>query len=126
MENDARYEGAKLIKRIENEAPSGSPPPFPFEVDARLRDDLGPSAVVRPSMGRFTLIFTTLVTLTMINAYNFVDGADGLAGSLTFLVYGLLIGATPVVVTNVVCVPVPWRCIRSLVWVRPSVLLKKR
>jgi len=37
------------------------------------------------SMGPFTLIFTTLVTLTMINSYNFVDGADGLAGSMTLI-----------------------------------------
>ena len=37
------------------------------------------------SMGPFTLIFTTLVTLTMINAYNLVDGADGLAGSLPLI-----------------------------------------
>ena len=28
------------------------------------------------SMGRFTLVFTMLVTLTMINAYNLIDGAD--------------------------------------------------
>ena len=34
------------------------------------------------SMGQFTLVFTLLVTLTMINAYNLVDGIDGLAGSL--------------------------------------------
>ena len=37
------------------------------------------------SMGRFTLIFTMLVTLSMINAYNLIDGADGLAGSLALL-----------------------------------------
>ncbi len=37
------------------------------------------------SMGPFTLIMTTLVTLTMINAYNFVDGADGLAGSMALI-----------------------------------------
>jgi UDP-GlcNAc:undecaprenyl-phosphate GlcNAc-1-phosphate transferase len=37
------------------------------------------------SMGPFTLIFTMLVTLTMINAYNLVDGADGLAGTLTLI-----------------------------------------
>ncbi len=36
-------------------------------------------------MGRFTLIFTMLVTLTMINAYNLIDGADGLAGSLALV-----------------------------------------
>ena len=37
------------------------------------------------SMGRFTLIFTMLVTLTMINAYNLIDGVDGLAGSLSLI-----------------------------------------
>ena len=37
------------------------------------------------SMGSATLIFTTLVTLTMINAYNLIDGADGLAGTLAFI-----------------------------------------
>ena len=36
-------------------------------------------------MGPFTLIFTVLVSLTVINAYNFVDGADGLAGSLALI-----------------------------------------
>ena len=34
------------------------------------------------SMGRFTVIFTLVVSLTMINAYNLVDGIDGLAGSM--------------------------------------------
>lgn len=37
------------------------------------------------SLGPFTLIFTTVVSLTVINAYNFVDGADGLAGSLVLV-----------------------------------------
>ena len=37
------------------------------------------------SMGSFSLVFTMLVTLTMINAYNLVDGADGLAGALTLI-----------------------------------------
>jgi len=36
-------------------------------------------------MGSFTLIFTMLVTLTMINAYNLIDGVDGLAGSLALV-----------------------------------------
>ena len=36
-------------------------------------------------MGRFTLVFTMLVTLTMINAYNLVDGVDGLAGSMALI-----------------------------------------
>lgn len=37
------------------------------------------------SMGPFTLIFTTIVSLTVINAYNLIDGADGLAGSLALV-----------------------------------------
>jgi len=37
------------------------------------------------SMGSFTLIFTLLVTLTMINAYNLIDGVDGLAGTLALI-----------------------------------------
>jgi UDP-GlcNAc:undecaprenyl-phosphate GlcNAc-1-phosphate transferase len=37
------------------------------------------------SMEPATLIFTTLVTLTMINAYNLIDGADGLAGSMALV-----------------------------------------
>lgn len=34
------------------------------------------------SMGRFSVVFTIVVSLTMINAYNLVDGLDGLAGSM--------------------------------------------
>ncbi|MCO4813033.1 MAG: hypothetical protein KC572_15640 [Gammaproteobacteria bacterium] len=37
------------------------------------------------AMGGFTLLFTMLVTLSMINAYNLVDGVDGLAASLALL-----------------------------------------
>ena len=37
------------------------------------------------SMGRFTVIFTLVVSLTVINAYNMVDGIDGLAGSLAIV-----------------------------------------
>lgn len=39
------------------------------------------------SMGPATLVFTTVVTLTMINAYNLVDGVDGLAGSLALVAF---------------------------------------
>jgi len=35
--------------------------------------------------GRFSLAVTMLVIVSMINAYNFVDGADGLAGSLALI-----------------------------------------
>ena len=46
-------------------------------------DNIGaPFGTGEISMGRFTLIFTMLVTLSMINAYNLIDGVDGLAGSL--------------------------------------------
>ena len=34
------------------------------------------------SMGRITVAFTIVVSLTMINAYNLIDGLDGLAGSM--------------------------------------------
>jgi UDP-GlcNAc:undecaprenyl-phosphate GlcNAc-1-phosphate transferase len=37
------------------------------------------------SLGPFTLIFTMAVALTMINAYNLIDGADGLAGTLALI-----------------------------------------
>ncbi len=46
---------------------------------ASIGDPFGTGEI---QMGRFTLIFTTLVTLSMINAYNMIDGVDGLAGSL--------------------------------------------
>ena len=37
------------------------------------------------SMGRFSLIFTMLVSVAVINAYNLIDGVDGLAGSMVLL-----------------------------------------
>jgi len=37
------------------------------------------------SLGSFSLVFTVLVSVTIINAYNMVDGVDGLAGSLAIL-----------------------------------------
>jgi UDP-GlcNAc:undecaprenyl-phosphate GlcNAc-1-phosphate transferase len=37
------------------------------------------------TLGPFSLIFTTVVSLTVINAYNLIDGADGLAGSLSLV-----------------------------------------
>ena len=37
------------------------------------------------TLGPVTLIFTMAVTLTMINAYNLIDGADGLAGTLALI-----------------------------------------
>ncbi len=56
-----------------------------YGADLRLADIGDPFGTGIVSMGPFTLVFTLLVTLTMINAYNLVDGADGLAGSLTLI-----------------------------------------
>jgi UDP-GlcNAc:undecaprenyl-phosphate GlcNAc-1-phosphate transferase len=56
-----------------------------FGAGLELSDIGNPFGTGIISMGSFTLIFTMLVTLTMINAYNLVDGADGLAGTLTLI-----------------------------------------
>ena len=56
-----------------------------FGAGLKLSDIGDPFGTGIISMGSFTLIFTMLVTLTMINAYNLVDGADGLAGTLTLI-----------------------------------------
>ena len=49
---------------------------------ADIGDPFGTGVI---SMGRFSVIFTLVVSLTMINAYNLVDGIDGLAGSLAIV-----------------------------------------
>ncbi|MCP5075354.1 MAG: undecaprenyl/decaprenyl-phosphate alpha-N-acetylglucosaminyl 1-phosphate transferase, partial [Rhodobacteraceae bacterium] len=49
---------------------------------ADIGDPLGIGVI---QMGPFTLIFTTVVSLTVINAFNLIDGADGLAGSLAIV-----------------------------------------
>jgi UDP-GlcNAc:undecaprenyl-phosphate GlcNAc-1-phosphate transferase len=46
------------------------------------------------AMGPFTLIFTIAVALTMINAYNMIDGADGLAGTLALIAFLALAAAS--------------------------------
>ncbi|HEX5787284.1 MAG TPA: MraY family glycosyltransferase [Woeseiaceae bacterium] len=53
-----------------------------------LQDIGDPFGTGTVGMGSFTLIFTLLVTITMVNAFNFVDGADGLAGTLAFIAMG--------------------------------------
>jgi UDP-GlcNAc:undecaprenyl-phosphate GlcNAc-1-phosphate transferase len=53
-----------------------------YGADLRLGDMGDPFGTGTIHTGRFMLIFTLLVTLTMINAYNLIDGVDGLAGSL--------------------------------------------
>ncbi len=51
---------------------------------ADMGDPFGTGVI---TLGRATLIFTMLIAVTMINAYNFVDGADGLSGSLTLIAF---------------------------------------
>ena len=91
------------------------------------------------SMGNFTLIFTLLVTVTMVNAYNMVDGIDGLAGSLALIallsvasvastsnVYGsaALVTAAAVVGFLVFNFPVVWnRSVRTFMGDAGSTLL---
>lgn len=47
-----------------------------------------PLALGAIGLGPFSLIFTVLVTVTVINAFNFVDGVDGLAGSMALVALG--------------------------------------
>ena len=42
------------------------------------------------SLGPLSLIFTMAVAITMINAYNLIDGADGLAGTLAVIALAAL------------------------------------
>ncbi len=51
----------------------------------RLTDIGDPFGTGVIGLGPFSLIFTTVVSLTVINAYNLIDGADGLAGSLALV-----------------------------------------
>ncbi len=53
-----------------------------FGAQLQLADIGDPFGIGITSMGRFSVIFTLIVSLTMINAYNLVDGIDGLAGSM--------------------------------------------
>ena len=56
-----------------------------YGADLYLADMGDPFGFGVITTGPFMLIFTLLVTLTMINAYNMIDGIDGLAGSLTLV-----------------------------------------
>jgi UDP-GlcNAc:undecaprenyl-phosphate GlcNAc-1-phosphate transferase len=42
------------------------------------------------ALGVFSVPFTILITLTMINAFNVLDGIDGLSGGVTFIVLGFM------------------------------------
>jgi len=44
-----------------------------------------PLGIGNIDLGPFALIFTVLVTLTVVNSFNLVDGVDGLAGSMTII-----------------------------------------
>ena len=70
-----------------------------FGANVHLADIGDPFGTGVISMGRFTVIFTLVVTITMINAYNLVDGLDGLAGSLALV--ALLSVATVAGINNV-------------------------
>ena len=56
-----------------------------YGADLYLADMGDPFGTGLITTGPFMLIFTMLVTVTMINAYNMIDGLDGLAGSLTLV-----------------------------------------
>lgn len=58
-----------------------------------IGDPFGTGEIV---LGRFALIFTVLVSLTMINAFNLIDGADGLAGTLAIITFSsvAIVGGT--------------------------------
>ena len=51
----------------------------------QLHDIGDPFGIGVLSLNGFSLIATVIVTVTVINAYNFVDGVDGLAGSLALI-----------------------------------------
>ena len=56
-----------------------------FGANLALAEIGNPLAFGNIRMGPFTLIATTVVALTVINAYNLIDGADGLAGSMALI-----------------------------------------
>ncbi len=53
-----------------------------YGANLQLADIGSPFGTGIISMDRFTVVFTIVVSLTLINAYNLVDGLDGLAGSM--------------------------------------------
>lgn len=56
-----------------------------YDADLYMADMGDPFGAGLITTGSFMLIFTMLVTVTMINAYNMVDGIDGLAGLLAMI-----------------------------------------
>lgn len=56
-----------------------------FGANLQLSDIGDPFGTGTISMGPAALLMTILVTATVINAYNFIDGADGLAGTMALI-----------------------------------------
>jgi UDP-GlcNAc:undecaprenyl-phosphate GlcNAc-1-phosphate transferase len=91
------------------------------------------------TMGRLRVIFTVVVSLTMINAYNLIDGLDGLAGSMAAIALlcvaivagmGNVFGASALVAVAAIAgflvfnLPVSWnRSVRSFMGDAGSTLL---
>lgn len=56
-----------------------------FGADLRLENIGNPFGFGVIHLGPFSLIFTILITISILNAFNLVDGVDGLAGTLAVL-----------------------------------------
>ena len=53
-------------------------------------DNIGSPLFFDFRLGGFAIPFTILVTLTVINAFNIIDGIDGLAGGVAFVALGFM------------------------------------
>jgi UDP-GlcNAc:undecaprenyl-phosphate GlcNAc-1-phosphate transferase len=53
-------------------------------------DNIGSPLFFDFELGSFSVPFTILVTLTVINAFNVIDGIDGLAGGVAFIALGFM------------------------------------
>lgn len=86
-------------------------------VVSTLGDPLG---IGRIDLGNGALIFTVLVTLTVVNAFNFVDGVDGLAGTMAIVTLAsLAIAGGPSVATTAVAAVVTASVLGFLVFNYP-------
>ena len=60
-----------------------------YVADMRI-DTIGAPLFVPWELGAIAIPFTILVTLTVINAFNIIDGIDGLSGGVAFIVLGFM------------------------------------
>jgi len=60
-----------------------------FAADLKL-ENIGSPLFFDFGLGAFAVPFTILVTLTVINAFNIIDGIDGLAGGVSFIALGFM------------------------------------